>query len=339
MSPVATTEIGNGVWEAVGNTPLIRLPRLSEHLGCELLAKLEFLNPGGSVKDRTAKGIIQAAEQDGRLQPGGTIVEGTAGNTGIGLAMLANARGYRSIMVVPETMAPEKIDFLRVLGADVRLVPEAPFSSPAHFCRQAGQIAEELPGGFFADQFENPANQAVHYATTGPEIWRQSGGRLDALVSAAGTGGALSGVSQFLKQQKPDLQVVLADPLGSALYSYVKTGELASHGDSIVEGIGIGRLTHNFRLTKLDDAIQVEDRAAVEMAHFLLHHEGLYVGGSAALNLVAAARYAKSRSDRPTIVTLLPDGGGRYHSRLFNRTWLAERGLAPRARGLEFLDV
>lgn len=332
-----TVPLREGVWDTVGHTPLIRLPKLSSHLGCDILAKAEFLNPGGSIKDRTAKGIIQDAEARGLLRPGSTITEGTAGNTGIGLAMLANARGYQSLMVVPESMAPEKIQFLRTLGAEVRLVPEVPFSNRNHFVKQAQRLASEIPGGFFANQFENPANHAIHYATTGPEIWIQTAGHLTAFVSAAGSGGTLAGVSCFLKDQNPDIRVILADPLGSALYQYVKTGQWESDGDSIVEGIGIGRLTHNFAQARVDDAYQIDDRTMVEMAYFLLHQEGLYLGGSAALNVVAAARYGQKHGGR--VVTLLPDGGARYHSRLYNLDWLNEHGLAPRARGLEFLDA
>ncbi len=317
------------LWHAVGHTPLIRLHHLSELTGCEILGKAEFLNPGGSVKDRAAKGIIDAAERAGKLTPGGTIVEGTAGNTGIGLATLANLRGYRTIIVVPDNQSQEKIETLRALGSDVRVVPSVGFKNPENYYHQARRIAEATEGGFWADQFNNTANGQYHYETTGREIWEQTGGRIDAAVMAAGTGGTISGVSRALKDRRSDLQVVLADPMGSALYSYIKTGELDSDGDSITEGIGIGRITENFALAKLDDAMQVDDHQMIEMAFYLAKREGLLLGSSAALNCFAAARYAKTLGPGHTIVTILCDGGMRYLSKLYNREWLAEQGLQP----------
>jgi cysteine synthase A len=320
------------LWHTVGWTPLIRLHHLSELTGCTILGKAEFLNPGGSVKDRAAKGIIDAAERDGRLQPGGTIVEGTAGNTGIGLTTLANRRGYRTIIVIPDNQSREKIETLRALGADVRVVPSVGFANPENYYHQARRIAEETPGGFWADQFNNTANAQYHYETTGPEIWEQTGGRIDAAVMAAGTGGTISGISRALKERQETIRVVLADPMGSALYSYIKTGELDSAGDSITEGIGIGRITANFALARVDDAWQVDDHQMIEMAFFLARHEGLLLGSSSALNCFAAARYARQLGPGHTIVTILCDGGQRYLSNLYNQTWLAEQDLHPQDR-------
>lgn len=324
------TQAIRDLWDAVGDTPLIRLHHLSALTGCQILGKAEFLNPGGSVKDRAAKGIIAAAEKDGRLQPGSIIVEGTAGNTGIGLATLANLRGYRTIIVIPDNMSREKVDMLRILGADVRVVPSVGYAKPENYYHQARGIAESTPNAVWADQFNNTANAQYHYDTTGPEIWHQTGGRIDALVMAAGTGGTISGTSRYLKEKQADLQVVLADPMGSALYSYIKSGVLDSgDGDSITEGIGIGRVTENFRLARIDDAMQVDDHQMIEMAFFLAQREGLLLGSSAALNCFAAARYAKQIGPGHTIVTILCDGGQRYLSNLFNLGWLAEQGLSP----------
>jgi cysteine synthase A len=318
------------LWQAIGHTPLIRLQHLSELTGCTILGKAEFLNPGGSVKDRAARGIIDAAERDGRLKPGGTIVEGTAGNTGIGLATLANARGYKTIIVIPDNQSQEKIDTLRALGADVRVVPSVGFKNPENYYHQARRIAEATPGGFWADQFNNTANAQYHLETTGPEIWEQAGGRIDAAVMAAGTGGTISGVSRALKDRRSDLRVVLADPMGSALYSYIKTGELDSDGDSITEGIGIGRITENFKLAAVDDAVQVDDHQMIEMAYYLARREGLLLGSSAALNVFATARLALQMGPGHTLVTILCDGGQRYLSKLYNQEWLAEQGLQPK---------
>ncbi|MDB5096273.1 MAG: cysK, cysteine synthase [Cyanobacteria bacterium RYN_339] len=326
-----------GAIAAVGNTPLIRLNKLSEHTGCEILAKAEFLNPGGSVKDRIARAIILEAEAQGRLKPGGVVVEGTAGNTGIGLTMLANARGYRTIITIPDNQTQEKIDFLRLLGAEVHAVPVVPFANQQHFCHQARRLAEGLPNAIFADQFNNLANRRAHYETTGPEIWAQTGGKVDALVAAAGTGGTISGAGLFLKERNPAVRVVLADPLGSALYSYVKTGELDSDGDSMAEGIGIGRLVPNFEGAPVDDALQVDDRALVATAYHLVREEGLLLGTSAAVNVWAAARTALAMGPGHTIVTFLCDGGQRYLSRLYNPVWLAEQGHSAASTGFGFL--
>jgi cysteine synthase len=325
------------LFAAVGDTPLLRIPNLSAALGRNILGKAEFLNPGGSVKDRAAKYIIEDAEAAGRLTAGGTIVEGTAGNTGIALALLGNARGYRSIIVVPDDQSQEKFDLLRVFGADLRIVPTVPFTDPGNYYHVAHRIADETPGAIWADQFNNPANRRAHYETTGPEIWRQSGGAIDAFTAAAGTGGTFAGVAAFLKEQRPGIRTVLADPRGSALYAYVKHGSLDVEGDSIAEGIGIKRITDNFRGAPADDALRVDDRDMVEMAHYLLRREGLLLGGSAALNVTAAARVAQGLPAGSSVVTILCDGGQRSMSRLYNAAWLAEKELTPHARGLEFL--
>jgi len=328
-------EIRNGIIGAVGNTPMIRLSRLSEALGRELLCKAEHLSPGGSVKDRAAKFMIEAAERSGTLRPGGTIIEGTAGNTGIGLATLALARGYRAIIVMPDNQSPEKYAALQALRADVRAVKATKFADPNHFYHTAKRLSEELEGAVWTDQFENPANAQAHYETTGPEIWRQTAGSIDAFVMSCGTGGTMGGTSSFLKEHKPGLRVVLADPPGSGLYSYVKTGEIKSEGDSITEGIGIMRITQNFKRARVDDAIRVHDKNVVEMAHWLLENEGLFGGSSSALNVWAAARVALELPRGARVVTVICDGGQRYQSRLYNATWLSEKGLTPQSKGLD----
>src|SRR5271166_112531 len=325
------------LFAAVGGTPLIRIPRLSAALGRNILGKAEHLNPGGSVKDRAAKYIIEAAERDGTLKPGGTIVEGTAGNTGIALALLGNARGYRTIVVIPDDQSPEKFELLRVLGADVRVVPAVAFADDNNYYHVARRIGQSTPNAIWADQFNNLANLRAHHETTGPEIWAQTGGELDAFVAAAGTGGTLAGVATFLKERAARIRTVLADPLGSALYSFVKCGALEAEGDSIAEGIGIKRITENFKNAPVDDAVRVDDRSMVEMAHYLLREEGLLLGGSAALNVTAAARISQELPSGSTVVTVLCDGGARSMSRLYNAEWLAEKGLTPKATGLEFL--
>ena len=329
--------VSNGFSAAIGNTPLIELPKLSAALDRRILGKAEFLNPGGSVKDRAARGIVDDAEAPGRLKPGGTIVEGTAGNTGIALALLANARGYKAIIVVPDDQSPEKIALLETFGADVRVVPAVPFANPENYYHVARRIAEATPGAAWADQFDNVANRNAHYATTGPEIWDAVGDDLGAFVAACGTGGTLAGTGLFLKERKPGVRVALCDPYGSALYAYVKTGELAVEGDSNAEGIGIKRITKNFAGAPVDDAVRVDDRTMVEMAAWLLREEGIYVGGSAALNVAGAARYARTLPPGSTVVTILCDGGDRYRSRLWNAAWLAENECTPIATDLSFL--
>lgn len=326
---VDSKPIRMGIAGSVGNTPLIRLQRLSDTLGREILCKAENLNPGGSVKDRAARFMIQAAEKAGALKPGGTIVEGTAGNTGIGLAMLALASGYRALIVMPDNQSPEKYAALSALRAEVRTVKATKFADPNHFYHTAKRLGEELPNAVWTDQFENPANAQAHYETTGPEIWEQTGGNLDALVMSSGTGGTIGGTSKLIKEKKPSVRVVLADPPGSGLYSYIKHGEIKTEGNSITEGIGIMRLTHNFSQAKVDDAVRVVDRSVVQMAHWLLRNEGYFVGSSSALNVWAAARVAADLARGARVVTFVCDGGQRYQSRLFNDDWLSEKNLNP----------
>jgi cysteine synthase len=321
-----------GFTGAIGNTPLIRLRRLSEETGCEILAKAEFMNPGGSVKDRAARGIIERAEARGELKPGGTVVEGTAGNTGIGLAHVCNARGYRCVIVMPDNQSPEKYRLLETLGAQVHQVPVVPYSNPNQYQKVAQRLAAALPGAIWSNQFDNTANRDAHFATTGPEIWQQSGGKVDAFVSSAGTGGTLAGVATYLKTQRPQLRCVLADPPGSSLYSFVRTGTLAATGTgSITEGIGIARITANFKDAPLDAAVHIEDAETVRFVYRLLLEEGLFLGSTSGINVAAAVRVAGELGPGHTIVTILCDGGARYQSRLFNRAWLEEKGLAAYA--------
>ena len=320
--------IRDGFVGAVGNTPLIRLDGLSRDTGCEILGKAEFLNPGGSVKDRAALYIIQDAERRGALKPGGTVVEGTAGNTGIGLAHICSARGYRCLIIIPDTQSPEKIDLLRMLGAEVRTVPAVPYADPNNYVKIAGRLAAEMPNAVWANQFDNLVNRQAHYETTGPEIWRDTGGRIDAFVCSTGTGGTLAGVARYLKEQNPSLRIVLADPMGSALYHYVKTGKLKVEGSSITEGIGSSRVTANLEGTPIDDALQIPDSECVPMVYRLLRHEGLFVGGSTGINIVAAVRVARELGPGHTIVSLLCDSGSLYLGRLFNPVFLAGKGLS-----------
>ena len=322
-------EIRGGFAATVGNTPLIKLETLSRETGCEILGKAEFLNPGGSVKDRAALFIVKDAERRGALKPGGTVVEGTAGNTGIGLAHICAARGYKCVIVIPDNQSQEKMDLLRVLGAEVRPVPPKPYKDPDNYQKVAGRLAESLPNAIWAMQFDNVVNRQAHYETTGPEIWKDTDGRVDAFVSAVGTGGTLAGTARFLKEKKPSVRIVLADPHGSALYSWKKTGELVAEGSSITEGIGTTRITANFEGTPVDDAIRVSDADCVDMVYRLLREEGLFVGGSTGINLCAAVETARVLGPGHTIVTLLCDRGTLYMQRLFNPKWLAEKGLQP----------
>ncbi len=322
-------DITNGFVGAIGNTPLIRLNSFSEETGCEILGKAEFMNPGGSVKDRAALFIIEAAEQQGLLKPGGTVVEGTAGNTGIGLAHICNAKGYKCLIIIPETQSQEKIDLLRTLGAEVRTVPAVPYKDPNNYVRLSGSIAAGMENAIWANQFDNLANRQAHYATTGPEIWAQTAGTVDAWVAATGTGGTYAGVALFLKEKNPLIHCVVADPMGSGLYSYVKTGEIHLEGSSVTEGIGSSRVTSNMAGAPTDDAIQVADPEAIRVVYQLLHREGLFVGGSVGINVAAAVALAKRLGPGHTIVTVLCDGGSRYQSKLFNREWLAAKGLLP----------
>jgi len=318
--------------DAVGRTPLIRLRRASELTGCEILAKCEFANPGGSIKDRTALGLLLDAEKTGALRPGGTIVEGTAGNTGIGLALLGASRGYRTIIVMPNTMSREKIDALRLTGAEVQLVPAALYSDPGHYSHTAQRRAQELdahdPGSaWFANQFDNLANRAVHEATTGPEIFVQTGGSVDGFVCAAGTGGTLAGVGRFLKANKPGVTIALADPTGSALASYVNTGELKAEGSSITEGIGYSRITANFKDAPIDLAWSIADDESMPLVHALMAEEGLSVGGSSGVNVAGAIRLARALGRGHTIVTVLADSGTRYQTKIFNPEFLRAKNL------------
>ena len=322
-------DIKDGFVGTVGNTPLIRLNSFSEETGCEILGKAEFLNPGGSVKDRAALFIIQDAEEKGLLKPGGTVVEGTAGNTGIGLAHICNAKGYRCLIVIPETQSQEKIDMLKTLGAEVRTVPAVPYKDPNNYVKVSGRLAEELDNAIWANQFDNLANRRAHYETTGPEIWQQTNGSVDAWVAATGTGGTFAGVSLLLKEKKSAIQSIVADPMGSGLYSYVKTGQIATEGSSITEGIGNSRITANMENVPIDDAIQIDDSECIRVVYQLLHQDGLFMGGSVGINVGAAVALAKQMGPGHTIVTVLCDSGARYQSRLFNREWLAEKGLLP----------
>jgi cysteine synthase A len=311
---------------AIGRTPLIRLRRASAATGCTILGKAEFMNPGGSVKDRAALAIVEDAERRGLLAPGGTLVEGTAGNTGIGLTLVANARGYRSVIVMPETQSREKIDFLRMIGADLRLVPARPFRDPGNYVHVARRLAAEM-GAFYADQFDNPANRAGHAATTGPEIWAQTGGRIDAFTCACGTGGTLAGVSDALKARDPGVRIVLADPEGSGLYGWVKSGDLSVEGSSVTEGIGQSRVPGNLEGAAIDDAERIGDAEALAEVYALLVQEGLSVGGSAGINVASAIRTARRLGPGHVIATILCDSGARYQSKLFNPEFLRSKGL------------
>ncbi|APC66020.1 cysteine synthase A [Ralstonia pseudosolanacearum] len=319
--------IRDGFSGSIGNTPLIRLARLSEETGCEILGKAEFLNPGGSVKDRAALYIIRDAERRGTLRAGGTVVEGTAGNTGIGLAHLCAARGYRCVIVIPKTQSPEKMDLLRALGAEVRPVPAVPYKDPNNYQKIAGRLAQETANAIWANQFDNLVNRQAHYETTGPEIWRDTAGKVDAFVCATGTGGTLAGVARYLKEQNPAVRTVLADPHGSGLYSFVKTGSIQAEGSSITEGIGSTRVTANLEGTPIDDAVRIDDQTCVTMVYRLLREEGLFVGGSTGINVAAAVQLARELGPGHTIVTLLCDRGNLYFARLFNGAWLAQKGL------------
>jgi cysteine synthase A len=325
--------IFEGFAGAVGRTPLIRLARLSDETGCDILGKAEFMNPSGSVKDRAARSIIEAAERAGTLRRGGTVVEGTAGNTGISLAHLCHARGYRCVIVMPDNQSPEKFDLLRTLGVELELVKPVPYADPNHYQKVAKRRASEIEGAIWADQFDNTANRDAHYATTGPEIWRDVDGRLDAFVAASGTGGTFGGAATFLKERGGDsLRTVLADPQGSALYRWVKSGELKAEGPgSITEGIGIGRVTANLKEAPIDDAVHVTDAEAVGMVYRLLREEGLFLGSAAGVNVAGALAVARALGPGHRVVTVLCDGGHKYQSRLYNREWLAGKGLLEAA--------
>ncbi len=317
---------GTSLWDSVGNTPLLRIGSLSKATGNEILAKAEFMNPGGSIKDRAAKGMIRAAEAAGLLTPGATIVEGTAGNTGIGLGLLGVERGYKVVVTMPDNQSREKYELLEAMGVDVRRVPVVPFANPNHFFHAAKTLAD-ANGWFWPNQFENPANGDFHAETTGAEIWAQCEGRVDVLVSAVGTGGTLGGVSRYLKAKNPKLRVVLADPAGSGLFCYVREGKVEGSGSSITEGIGIMRLTENFRRAQVDEAMRVSDQQMIDMLYHLARHDALVVGTSAALNVRGAFEVAK-RVKGQRIVTLLCDHGSRYASKVFNPEFLASKNLS-----------
>ena len=324
--------VRDGFLEAIGNTPLIRLKRASDETGCEILGKAEFLNPGSSVKDRAALFIVRDAEERGLLRPGGVLVEGTAGNTGIGLALVGNARGYRTVIVIPDTQSREKIDMLRLCGAEVRAVPAVPYRDPNNYVKLSGRLAEDLAktepnGAIWANQFDNVANRRGHYETTGPEIWRQTDGKVDAFVCAVGTGGTLAGVGMFLKERNPDVVIGLADPTGAALYSYYTTGELKMEGESISEGIGQSRITANLQGAPVDRPYQIPDTEALPIVFDLLKHEGLCLGASSGINVAGAIRLARDLGPGHVVVTILCDYGTRYQSKLFNPAFLRSKGL------------
>ena len=325
MDDSTNHEVPTALLAAIGNTPLIRLRRASEATGCTILGKAEFMNPGGSVKDRAGMAMILDAERRGVLRPGGTVVEGTAGNTGIGLTLVANARGYRSIIVVPDTQSQEKIDFLRMIGADLRLIPAKPYKDPGNYVHYSRRLAEEL-GAVWADQFDNLANREIHRLATGPEILAQAG-RVDAFTCACGTGGTLAGVGLALKAANPAIRIILADPEGSGLYGWVKSGDLTVAGSSVTEGIGQSRVPGNLVGAPIDDAVRISDPMALEQVFDLQIHEGLSVGGSAGINVAAAMQVARDLGPGHTVVTILCDGGARYQSKLFNPSFLREKGL------------
>ena len=318
--------------DAVGNTPLIKLRKASELTGCNILGKAEFMNPGGSVKDRAAKAIVLDAEARGLLRPGGVIVEGTAGNTGIGLALVANSLGYRTVIVIPDTQSQEKKDMLRLCGADLREVPAVPYRDENNYVKFSGRLAEELAkteanGAIWANQFDNVANRKGHYENTGPEIFEQTNGKVDAFICAVGTGGTLAGTGMALKERNPKIIISLADPLGAALHSFYTTGELLSSGGSITEGIGQGRITANLEDAPVDQSFQIPDEEALPICFDLLKEEGLCLGGSSGINVAGAIRLAKELGPGKTIVTILCDSGVRYQSKLFNPQFLREKGL------------
>jgi cysteine synthase A len=318
--------------EAIGGTQLIRLRRASELTGCEIYGKAEFTNPGGSIKDRAALYIVKDAEERGLLRPGGVIVEGTAGNTGIGLAVVANAKGYRTVIVIPETQTQEKKDALRQFGADLREVPAAPYANPNNFVKVSGRLAEaiakvEPAGAIWANQFDNVANRRAHYEMTGPEIWEQTAGKIDGFICAVGTGGTLAGTGAYLKERNPAITIGLADPMGAALYNWYAHGELKAEGSSITEGIGQSRITRNLEGAAVDIAFRIPDDEAIPLVFDLIEHEGLLLGTSTGINVAGAIRLARHMGPGHTIVTVLADGGARYASRLFNPEFLRSKNL------------
>ena len=325
-------QVRSGFIDSIGNTPLIKLRAASEATGCNIYGKAEFLNPGGSVKDRAALAMIQDAEKRGSLRKGGVVVEGTAGNTGIGIALVANALGYRAVIVMPETQSQEKKDMLRLCGADLRLVPAVPYANPGNYVRYSETLAKEIAakepnGAIWANQFDNVANREGHRRTTGPEIFEQTDGKVDGFTCSVGSGGTLAGVAMALKERNKDITIALSDPMGSALYNWKMKGELKSEGNSVTEGIGQGRVTKNLEGAPIDTAFQITDEEALPVLFDLIEHEGLVLGGSTAINVVGAMRLARQLGPGKTIVTILCDGGSRYQSKLFNPAFLRERKL------------
>ena len=321
-----------GFMEAIGNTPLIRLNKASDETGCDIYGKAEFMNPGGSVKDRAARGIVQHAEDSGLLKPGGMIVEGTAGNTGISLAMCGNARGYRSVIVMPETQSQEKKDMLRLLGADLRLVPAAPYKDPNNYVRYSETLANELAethevSVIWANQFDNVANAHGHYTSTGPEIWSQTDGKIDGFTCSVGSGGTISGVGRYLKNKNPNVTIALSDPEGSALFNHYENGALKAEGNSVSEGIGQGRITANLAEAPIDKQYRLSDQVALPLIYDLLKDEGLLLGGSSAINVAGAMALACDLGPGHTIVTILCDSGQRYQSKIWNPEFLKAKSL------------
>ena len=324
--------INNNFVEAIGNTPLIKLNYPSKITGCNIYGKAEFLNPGGSIKDRAAKAIILDAIKDGKLKDGGTIVEGTAGNTGIGLGLVGNSMGFKTIIVMPETQSQEKKDALNLIGCELKLVPALPYSNPGNYIRQSETLANELNksernGVLWANQFDNISNMNGHFDTTGPEIWAQLDGKVDGFTCAVGTGGTLAGVSKYLKEKKEDIKVFLSDPYGSALYNYYKKDELKAEGNSITEGIGQGRITENLKHLVVDDAVRINDKEALEMIFKLLKEEGLFLGGSSGINVCGAIKMAEKLGPGHNVVTILCDSGQRYQSKIWNKSFLKSKDL------------
>ncbi len=324
---------GTPLIETIGNTPLIRLNHLSDETGCNILGKAEFMNPGGSVRDRTALGMVLAARESGQLKPGGIVVEGTAGNTGIGLAMVGSALGHRTVIVMPDNQSQEKIDTLKSFGADVRLIPAVPYKNRNHFVHTSSRLADEMnsshsSGAFWANQFENLANRDFHERTTGVEIWQQTQGAVDGFVCAAGTGGTLSGVSRYLKKRNPELVTALSDPGGSGLHHFFKHGEVRIEGSSISEGIGNSRITANLEGAPVDESWQIADEEAIPMVYSMIRDEGLVLGSSSGINVAGAKRLAEALGPGHTIVTILCDSATRYKARLFNRSYLESKGLS-----------
>ncbi len=321
-------QVLNGLTQSIGNTPLIKIESLSKETGCEILGKAEFMNPGGSVKDRAALWMVEDAESKGLLKSNGIVVEGTAGNTGIGLALVCNSKGYQTVIYMPDNQSEEKVNLLRTLGAEVRVVETVPYADEMNYQKQAGRFAETLENAVWVNQFDNVANRQAHFDSTGPEIWIQTAGKIDAFTCAVGTGGTLAGVSRFLKQQNPAIEILLADPMGSALYNFVSTGEATmTPGPSITEGIGNSRVTDNLSGTEIDGAVQIPDQDMVDIVYRLLSEDGWFMGSSSGINLCGAVKAAERLGPGHTIVTMLCDDGSKYQSRLYNPEFLKAKGL------------